>query len=353
MANGVQTVEDLGKLVKSKYPQYGQMPDAEVGAKVKAKYPQYSSFMDMPAGSEKTGLPGVPPTRLPKALDPTYKQPYSFVNPPEGMIRSGLREATYGAAEGNPARAVMGGLKAATPAMIGAGIGEVAAAPLTTLARGAIGLGAGEAAKWGAHKLGAGETASDVIGVAAGLLAQSGVPKEEVLRKLWRFRDVPEVQDAAMKVFTGWKSKLLPGRKQEAVADLESALSKAEAGPATPAPQAPEPFKPNPSIARKIRGTPGEEPGDGKSFLQTPRRAAKLPDMPESKIAKPRYPTPESAARSAKADKIAALAKGSGVDPNLLESAGAEQRKMLAKAAGFDDMSEQTLKQVVEKLRER
>lgn len=234
MANGTQTVEDLGKLVKSKHPQYAGLSDIEVGQKTKAKYPQYSQFMDMPVGAEKTGLPGVQPRPLPKALDPTYKQPYSFVNPPEGMIRSGLREATYGAAEGDPWRAVRGGLKAATPAMIGATAGEFAAAPLTILARGAIGMGAGEAARWGAHKLGAGETASDVLGIAAGLLAMRGVPKEETLRKLWRFRDIPEVQDAAMKVFTGWKSKLLPGRNKAAVDELENALRTAETGPVTP-----------------------------------------------------------------------------------------------------------------------
>jgi len=43
-----QTVEDLGKLVKKKYPAYASMSDAEVGQKVKAKYPQYGAFKDMP-----------------------------------------------------------------------------------------------------------------------------------------------------------------------------------------------------------------------------------------------------------------------------------------------------------------
>lgn len=51
-----QTVEDLGKLVKSKYPgSYDSMADAEVGQKVKAKYPEYSQFADMPSG----GTPGI------------------------------------------------------------------------------------------------------------------------------------------------------------------------------------------------------------------------------------------------------------------------------------------------------
>jgi hypothetical protein len=46
-----QTVEDLGKLVKSKYPDaYGNMSDVEVGQKVKAQYPDaYGHFADIPA----------------------------------------------------------------------------------------------------------------------------------------------------------------------------------------------------------------------------------------------------------------------------------------------------------------
>src|SRR5579864_8023038 len=50
-----QTVEDLGKLVKSKYPDaYGSLSDIEVGRKVKAKYPQYSQFTDITAKPKLT-----------------------------------------------------------------------------------------------------------------------------------------------------------------------------------------------------------------------------------------------------------------------------------------------------------
>jgi soluble lytic murein transglycosylase-like protein len=44
----VQTVEDLGKLVKKKYPDYNHLSDVEVGRKVRAKYPDYKNFIDLP-----------------------------------------------------------------------------------------------------------------------------------------------------------------------------------------------------------------------------------------------------------------------------------------------------------------
>jgi len=116
-------------------------------------------------------------------------------------------------------------------------------------------------------------------------------------------------------------------------------------------------FQVKPGISRQLRFTPGEEPGTGKSYAR-PRPAPKsrpsesLPSMPESKLpAASKYPTPESAARSAKATKIADLAHSSGVDANLLESANAEQRAMLAKAAGYDSMSDATFREVLDKLR--
>lgn len=50
-----QTVEDLGRLVKQKYPgAYDSLSDVDVGSKVKSKYPQYSQFADMPT-SPKSG----------------------------------------------------------------------------------------------------------------------------------------------------------------------------------------------------------------------------------------------------------------------------------------------------------
>jgi hypothetical protein len=44
----VKTVEDLGKMVKVKHPEYQDMGDIELGQKVKEKHPDYSDFADMP-----------------------------------------------------------------------------------------------------------------------------------------------------------------------------------------------------------------------------------------------------------------------------------------------------------------
>ena len=40
------TIEQFGQQIKSKYPQYNDLPDAEVGQKVLTKYPQYSDMID-------------------------------------------------------------------------------------------------------------------------------------------------------------------------------------------------------------------------------------------------------------------------------------------------------------------
>lgn len=50
-----QTVEDLGRLIKQKHPDYGDIPDAELGRKIKLKYKgSYDDFEDAPS----IGLPG-------------------------------------------------------------------------------------------------------------------------------------------------------------------------------------------------------------------------------------------------------------------------------------------------------
>ena len=54
------TIEDLGKLVKAKYPEYNDLSDADLGRKVRAKYPEYSDFTD----TQLTGFEG---SRTPEA----------------------------------------------------------------------------------------------------------------------------------------------------------------------------------------------------------------------------------------------------------------------------------------------
>lgn len=57
-----QTILDLGRIVKQKHPEYGDLADDEVGRKVKGKFPgAYDDFMDAPA------LPTAP---LPAGLAP-------------------------------------------------------------------------------------------------------------------------------------------------------------------------------------------------------------------------------------------------------------------------------------------
>lgn len=51
----IQTIEDLGRLVKAKYPHYRSMSDAEAGRAIRDKFaPDYDDFVDKEA-SEKQG----------------------------------------------------------------------------------------------------------------------------------------------------------------------------------------------------------------------------------------------------------------------------------------------------------
>lgn len=49
------TVQELGKLMKTKYPQYQDIPDDELGNRILAKYPEYQSRISRPEVKEKTG----------------------------------------------------------------------------------------------------------------------------------------------------------------------------------------------------------------------------------------------------------------------------------------------------------
>src|SRR3990167_7263987 len=63
----IQTVENLGQLVKRKYPgQYDDLPDREVGVRVKAKFPgDYDDFVETSTGNlARISEPGEPKTLL-------------------------------------------------------------------------------------------------------------------------------------------------------------------------------------------------------------------------------------------------------------------------------------------------
>ena len=84
-----QTIEDLGKLVKSKYPDaYGQLPDIEVGRKVKAKYPQYSQFADMPT------LQGVQSGHTVPGITPAERRQWIAAHPKESQAMGEGKAAT-------------------------------------------------------------------------------------------------------------------------------------------------------------------------------------------------------------------------------------------------------------------
>lgn len=61
MGDTIQTVEDLGKKLKAKYPgSYDDIADAELGSRLKAKHPEYSDFADVPGSGAMPNLKGTP-----------------------------------------------------------------------------------------------------------------------------------------------------------------------------------------------------------------------------------------------------------------------------------------------------
>lgn len=280
MPEGFQTVEDLGKLVKKKYPAYANLSDVELGQKVKAKYPAYSNFADMPVGAEKTGLPGLPKSNFSFPVQHTISgqapgdKEQSFLSSPHGFLREGARDIQAGAesfAGGNKLEGATqmagGALSVASPALIGMGGASVARAPIQTVLRGVLGLGTFEATKEASKKwLGANETVGNVLGVIAGGLVEHGLPSEDILRDIWRFRDNPGVAKAAFKFFTNLKSRV-PGLGKamnvENLEGLESAIKEAK-GPSLPKPT---PYPPGKGTGTKFTpGPEGEELQVGKNI---------------------------------------------------------------------------------------
>jgi len=88
----MKTVEELGRLVKEKYPgKYDDMSDAEVGRAVKARYPQYSDYSD----SEEKMANKLVESVLPSSL--TVQQPSdleSWRNPPKDKTESNVESLT-------------------------------------------------------------------------------------------------------------------------------------------------------------------------------------------------------------------------------------------------------------------
>jgi len=294
-----QTIEDLGKLVKAKYPQYAALPDAEVGRKVKAKYPQYSQFKETLLGAEKTGLPGgagampMPPMREYHVLTGAapLESEQNFITSPHGFFRSGARDIATGmesAASGRKAegaaQALKGAGEIAAPPAIGATMAGLATHPLSVLARGATGVAGSVMAKKGAKRLGAGEDMQEVAAVVGGLLGAGFGPKEQTMRDIIRFRNNPEVREAVRDIWTGWKNKV-PFSKDRAQAldRLKVALTEAKGTAARAKEIASRPPRPEPAWKTATTPAPVQEtaPKPGPTFEQGKR------PYPQPKTARP------------------------------------------------------------------
>lgn len=160
-----QTVEDLGKLVKSKYPgTYDSLSDVDVGTKVKTKYPDaYGHFTDV---QEKPKPPESTFSKLKgKIYDPTL-----------GSIGQGARDV-YGELTDPVNKS--GGIVKGAHEMISGGentLLPVAAAaaitnPEVTLPAMALGAAGQAAGKYIPKMFGASEDVSNLTGDIAGLAA--------------------------------------------------------------------------------------------------------------------------------------------------------------------------------------
>ena len=255
MSPGTQTVEDLGRLVKAKYPQYAKLSDVELGQKVKAKYPAYSKFADMPQGAEKTGLP----------------TPGRFMPPPPQMSAWGPTERSLKAEEEQKAEQdkvdkMSPDEKKAALLEYGlqcAGLLGIAADPMGA----AAGALAGGAAKYGAKKLGVPEAGQDIIGLIAGLYGgfRGGRlgGKERLLKDAGHLKEVPEVRAALSEIWTkkglgGWNKleKAIETAQREASEPRISAFERMKTSPAKKVLPAPEAEAPALQPQKEIEVTP-------------------------------------------------------------------------------------------------
>lgn len=157
-----QTVEDLGKLVKSKYPgSYDSINDAELGNKIKAKYPDaYGHFTDIPVGVKP------PPQGM---IDKVKDIAKSFAyDPTIGSIGQGMRDLTK---EGSRLKGAHEIISGAEKSLIPLGAVAAVTNPEVTLPAVALGMGGQYLGTKIPQLLGAGEDVSNIIGDISGLAA--------------------------------------------------------------------------------------------------------------------------------------------------------------------------------------
>jgi len=284
-----ETVEDLGKLVKGKYPgAYDALPDIEVGRKVKAKYTQYSQFTDV---TDKPKLTPRTPQETKQFLQERYPEAYK-------EQPSVTRQVLTGVGKGVASDL----LPMLSPALVGvqpealkpSGPGEEAGSLLETGAT--IALPAARLGKLATQT------------VTRMLTQPQGVVK---VHELIRFARHP-FREAAIKAL----EQILPEEAAKVTATKRPGLKAPKYGgpvkpfdegasrltprkPATLPVEAPfEPFKPNPKTAAKLRSGGAPEPFDeGASRLPVkrklePKAKPKLKGKMEATPDAPVKPTP-------------------------------------------------------------
>ena len=250
-----QTVEDLGKLVKQKFPgSYDSLSDVDVGVKVKAKYPQYAQFADMPAVTATTVNKKLQPSRTKSGFLP------GAMNLPRNASKEDIeadrsyREALHHRADTRGMDEITFGLGASqltTRALMGSApfwstIAQTGKKAATGVATGAaVGYGARKAAK----AVGLPEWAADSI---AGIASIYGASKGEQAIEFWQKAESPSINK-----FLQWVAKgrptltpMVPGKgtavkyggPTEQQFSPPNRLTPRKPGWTAPEPEAPTPF---------------------------------------------------------------------------------------------------------------
>ena len=191
MSDSTQTIQDLGKLVKSKYPgSYDSIDDAELGRKVKTKYPgSYDQFIE-----PQKATSSAPQSTLSKWKGAIY-------DPTIGSIGQGARDLFQEGSRMKGAHEIISG---AEKAAIPVGVAALAMNPEVTIPAAAIGAGGEYVAKHLAKGFGAGEDAQNLTGDIAGIAGgYAGGMAGEAIPPGMASRVIPAMKDAAPDLLAG------------------------------------------------------------------------------------------------------------------------------------------------------
>jgi hypothetical protein len=374
-----QTVADLGKLVKQKYPDaYGSLSDVEVGQKVKAKYPEYSQFADMPKKfGDSLGAMRAPSGAIPGA---------SNADTPENkQFREQLHQRNDSRGLDEIGGASMLGI--ARPALV-AGEGAVMKAlgqSLKTAARGAVG---GTVAGVGGHYIARAahlpEWAADAMGVVTGIYGAKAAadfpafveetnsidPKKFVVWMLSKGKQITPMQPGKG---TGTKyggpapeeynppGKNIPRRKFTPAEPTPEPKATPWApgkgtgtkygGPAKPdfSPPSPMPRRRGPLTAPEETPRP---PADTPKQASAPRGKTQPTATPQSATSKPPFQNSAAArAGTARNITIAKTAHQNGITAAEAEKLTPAQWATAAKAVGSPAPRADAIKQIIAEIR--